>query len=152
MTGVSLPSGGEQVTPNEAYLIVGQVPGGVAYAKSEPGMAKTATGAAVAELGNREFLSVELKQWEEEDHGGFPNGGKDEWGNRVMFKDRDYRLVRAENTPSVVFFDEFGSVSESMQAAALGTRSADLGEGLDVRCWQSNRGGCRWGGPDGADG
>lgn len=134
---------------NWGFWIPGQI-GIVSYCEAMPGVAKTASAAALAKQTGRWFLPIMLTQWLPEDLGGFPVAremtvgeageflgidpdllGGQQGKLHGMLKIPDVRLQLARKIPTLCLMDEFGSVPHSTQAAAL----TIINDGLGANCW-----------------
>jgi hypothetical protein len=106
---------------NWAHYIAMQA-GVVPLSLGIPGVAKTASHAALARKAGRTFLPIMLDQCLPEDLGGFPVVRDLEIGEAkvsVMRKVLDERMMLARQTPSAVLVDELTNCAHSVQAAAL---------------------------------
>lgn len=131
-------------------FLVGPQVGVPALAYGFPGIGKTATIGAVAQATNRRYLPVMLSRLPPEDLAGVPTiteyqppplKKKDlQTGNVVQVKQkpvkcfvkvRDIDFVTAMHEPSVVLFDELGSVPHATQVAAMGL----IQEGFGPQTW-----------------
>lgn len=113
---------------NYAHFISGQI-GIIPLSLGTPGCAKTASHIALAEKMNRQFIDFRLTKCIPEDLQGFPYREKG-----VTKYAPDERLKLATSKPCIVLLDEFGSLREDTQAAALAVLENGLKPSLVFAC------------------